>query len=180
MAKIYSQLEKAQMENTTADVASLPKGMMTYRTDLNVAKVSDGATMKELVDTSTSQVLTLKELTIPLITESATPANPSAGRRKVYFKADGNFYQLNSAGVERPIGTGGGGGSLEWIENANAPISDIENFFKIYKFLAGEAQKLYAAIRVPASYIAGSPIKLCLSFTQGTHLGTCLFNPWLL
>jgi len=28
--KIYSQLEKAQLENTTSDTAALPKGMVTY------------------------------------------------------------------------------------------------------------------------------------------------------
>ena len=38
MAKIYGQLEKAQLENTTSDTASHPKGMITYRTDLHPAR----------------------------------------------------------------------------------------------------------------------------------------------
>jgi len=41
-----------------------------------------------------------------------TPANPAAGRRKLYAKSDG-WYGLDSAGVETgPFGTGGGGGSF--------------------------------------------------------------------
>ena len=50
MAKIYGQLEKAQAENVTSDTATEPKGMMKYRTDTNVMKVSDGTTYKEVVD----------------------------------------------------------------------------------------------------------------------------------
>lgn len=34
------------------------------------------------------------------LNEIATPSNPAAGQHKYYFKADGNGYVLNSAGVE--------------------------------------------------------------------------------
>lgn len=174
--KVFSQLEKAQLENTTSDTASLPKGMATYRTDLNVAKISDGATMKEIVDTSTSQILSLKEIVTPIIPEVATPANPAAGKRKVYFKSDGVLYQLNSAGLERPIGSGGGGGSLEWLEDANAPVAAVENFMRIFKFEATLDQALYALVKVPKSYIAGSPIKLYSEFVSSDTSGDALIR----
>lgn len=39
----------------------------------------------------------------------ATPANPSAGENKLYFKSDDKLYKLTSAGTETEIGAGGGG-----------------------------------------------------------------------
>ncbi len=35
--------------------------------------------------------------------EFSTPGNPPAGKRKLYFKTDGNPYQLDSSGNENPI-----------------------------------------------------------------------------
>lgn len=63
--KVFSQLEKAQLENTTSDTPNLPKGMVTYRTDLNRAKVSDGSVLHEIVETDAAQTLTNKTLTSP-------------------------------------------------------------------------------------------------------------------
>lgn len=163
--KVYSQLEKAQLENTTSDTASLPKGMATYRTDVNRAKISNGTSQRELID---------EDAFSP--TEIATPAVPAAGRRKTYFKTDGNLYQLNSAGVERPIGTGGGGGSLQWIEADNAALAVVENFIRAYKYESGLGQAVYALVKVPASYIAGSPIKLYTEFYSDITSGNALIQ----
>lgn len=160
MAKIYSQLEKAQLENTTSDTASLPKGMVTYRTDVNRAKVSNGTSQRELIDEDSFSP-----------TEIATPAVPVAGRRKVYFKTDGVLYQLNSLGAEVPIGSGGGGGSLEWLEIENSPVASIENFARMFTFEAGLQQKLHTTIKVPASYIPGFPIKLLNQFISQDTAG---------
>jgi hypothetical protein len=41
-------------------------------------------------------------------TQIVTPANPPSGSMRLYPKADGNFYKLDSAGVEVAIGGGGG------------------------------------------------------------------------
>lgn len=43
--------------------------------------------------------------------EISTPTTPASGFNKVYPKTDGNFYNLSSTGVERKLGTGGGGSS---------------------------------------------------------------------
>lgn len=59
-------------------------------------------------------------------------------------------------------GGSGGGGSiyLNLEELANAAVRDVENNFAVYLFDNGLAQELYSAFRVPASYAAGSPIKV--------------------
>ena len=38
------------------------------------------------------------------ITEKTTPSNPASGFLKLYFKADGKLYKLNSSGVESTTG----------------------------------------------------------------------------
>lgn len=124
--KVYGQLEKAQLENTTSDTASHPKGMVTYRTDLNQAKVSNGTTYKLLIDEDSTQTLSNKTYASPATTgavtsaQTTTPANPSAGSNKLYFKADGKLYTLDSAGNEALVGSGAGGGVKNLITNGNA------------------------------------------------------------
>lgn len=56
-------------------------------------------------------------------TQIATPgANPSSGKMFLYPKSDGNFYKLDSAGVEVQVGSGGGSGSgsLNIVTNPSA------------------------------------------------------------
>lgn len=124
--KVYSQLEKAQLENTTSDTASLPKGMITYRTDLNIAKVSNGTSMLALIDESSTQTLSGKTYASPNFTgfsnwaQTTTPATPSAGNNRMYFKADGKLYTLDSAGNEAQVGSGAGGGVKNLITNGSA------------------------------------------------------------
>lgn len=52
-------------------------------------------------------------------TQIATPANPASGEHKIYPKSDGQFYNLNSAGVETPLGSGSGGGSKNYLGTVN-------------------------------------------------------------
>lgn len=40
----------------------------------------------------------------------ATPAAPAAGRQRLYFKADGRPYYIDSTGTERAVGSGSGSG----------------------------------------------------------------------
>ena len=123
--KVFSQLEKAQLENTTSDTGALPKGMITYRTDLNIPKVSNGTSMLALIDESSTQTLSNKTYASPITTgaftmaQTTTPANPSSGNNKVYFKADGKLYTLDSAGNEAAVGSGSGG-VKNLITNGNA------------------------------------------------------------
>lgn len=52
----------------------------------------------------------IANLSVPtLMAEFATPAAPPALQHKLYFKADGNLYMLNSASVETQVNGGGSG-----------------------------------------------------------------------
>lgn len=73
-----------------------------------------------LVGRNTTDTLTNKTLTSPVLTtptvdiytftdQGVAPSAPSAGSRKLYSKTTGKFYQLDSSGVERELGSGGTG-----------------------------------------------------------------------
>ncbi len=67
------------------------------------------------VQTLTNKTLTSPTINTPLVDvdtfteQGSTPATPAAGKRKVYAKSDG-IYHLDSAGNERRVGSGSGGG----------------------------------------------------------------------
>lgn len=128
--KVFSQLEKAQLENTTADTGSHPKGMITYRTDLNLPKVSNGTIYKTLVDEDTIQTLSNKLLASPEVTGSmllnqiATPSAPASGKHKIYPKSDGKLYTLDPAGNEALLGSGAGG-TKNYITDGDAEAGNV-------------------------------------------------------
>src|SRR5574343_1168262 len=124
MAKIFGQLEKGQLENTTSDTAAHPKEMATYRTDINQMKVSNGTTYKAVIDEDSTQTLSNKTYASPSTTgpttaaQTTTPSTPSSGFNKLYFKSDDKLYTLDSAGTESPVGSGVG--DKNYITNYNA------------------------------------------------------------
>lgn len=82
-----------------------------------------------LVGRATTDTLTNKTLTSPTINtptidvvswddQASTPANPSAGVYKMYFKTDGQLYKLDSNGVEAQVGSGVGGLNLMVLDTA--------------------------------------------------------------
>lgn len=75
----------------------------------------------DVVGTTDAQDLSNKTITDALILEEtvSTPSTPAAGDRKIYPKNDGKLYQLNDAGEEREVGSGGGAGELNLIEDSS-------------------------------------------------------------
>lgn len=111
-------------------------------------------------------------------TAGSVPASPSAGKIVLYAKDDGSLYKKNSAGVESAIGGAGGGGgsSVKWIEDVNPPVAVFEYNAQSYVFTDGLLQSLYAQVRIPSSFVAGSQINLLgLFYASGTS-STVLFR----
>jgi len=139
--KVYGQLERAQIENLTADPTgvNLVVGLVWFRTDLNLFRWYDGAQVREAVDLDSAQTLINKTLTAPIMSDPeisgvttysevvGTPANPAAGKSKFYFKDDGLYYTLDSEGNEVPIGSGSGGG-LDVFHTEDFEINNVADF----------------------------------------------------
>jgi hypothetical protein len=94
----------------------------------------------------------------------SAPANPSAGKLRLYFES-GLFYYRDSAGVASPVGGGaGGGGGAQWNQTAGvAPLAAEENGEQVYLYEQGISQTLTLWLKVPQGYIAGRQIKMYLS-----------------
>jgi hypothetical protein len=106
---------------------------------------------------------------------SSLPAAGNAGRTA--WVSDQGILKVDNGTAWLPVGSGGGGGgSLRWVEDANAPIPEVENLQQVYMYSAGLGQSLYALIKVPQSYIAGFPIALKMSFYSPDSSGTALLQ----
>ncbi len=93
----------------------------------------------------------------------ADPANPVAGKQRVYIK-NGVMYFRDDLGSVTPVGSGGGGGGgAAWYpQPGNAPLEDTENGEKVFLFESGLAQVCTLWLKVPSSYLAGSPVTMKL------------------
>ena len=94
---------------------------------------------------------------------------------KIYVTANGINQQLSAAITSGLVG-GGGGGSLQWIEGPNAPLTTIDSTNnRVFQFQSGQGQKLYALIKVPHQY-GGNQIKMYLSFYSPDTSGNVLLQ----
>jgi hypothetical protein len=82
------------------------------------ASTFNSAFVSKTADSTTSGTLTQDKESV--LKEIATPTTPSSGYGKIYFKADGKLYQLNDAGIETQVGSGAGGGGINYISNGSA------------------------------------------------------------
>ena len=107
--KVFGQLEKAQIEQLSADPAGveLVTGRVWYNTTDSVYRGYDGSVVTEFADLATAQTFQNKTLDDALVSNhmefthlGATPAAPAAGFGRLYQKTDGNFYYINNTGGE--------------------------------------------------------------------------------
>lgn len=147
--QVYGFLEKAQLENVSADLSNTLAGLIWFNTTDSRARFYDGGAIRSVVDENSTQTITGKTLTgniiasfspdgvqtitAPIISgallvdqhtlnymdflHQTTPAAPSVGGIRVYSKNDNQLYKLDSEGNEVPIGTGGGGLDIFFIED---------------------------------------------------------------
>jgi hypothetical protein len=120
-------------------------------------KVSDGGTF-------TSGTLVTPQVDILTMSEESTPANPSSGNLKLYFKNDGNLYKLNNSGIENQVGGGGssgGGAGKNYFSDPNTEI--IGNYTPFDD----------GAVSVPVDGTGGSPSLVSVALkTSGQFWGT--------
>ncbi|TXH44796.1 MAG: hypothetical protein E6Q97_32210 [Desulfurellales bacterium] len=75
-------------------------------------------------------------------------------------------------GVKWANASGGGGGSLFWVEGSSSPVPSVEYDNQVYNYIQGGGQDLYALVKVPSSYQAGSQVFLRGEFYSPDSSGT--------
>lgn len=108
---------------------SVSNGQLANASTFNNAFVSKSA------NSTVSGTITQDKESV--LKEIATPATPSSGYGKIYFKSDGKLYQLNDAGIETQVGSGaGGGGGVNFISNGTAEDNNTTGW-AVYADAAG-------------------------------------------
>lgn len=109
-------------------------------------------------------------------TDSGKPAAGNAGR--VIFLTDLLTFMGDNGTAFTPLGGGGAGGSLKWVENGPSPELIKEANVEVYAYALGDAgsQALYALVRVPTSYVAGRQISLKIPVYSVDASGTFLIQ----
>lgn len=144
--KVYSQLEKAQLENTTSSPASDAEGMISYRTDNNEAQVSDGTVYHALADVDSAQVFTNKDYnggtasdTSRITVPKDTIANLDGLTRKegtVVYATDLQQLYYDDGSNLLPIGAGSGTSGVNYIDNPDAEVDTTG--WAVYADAAGQ------------------------------------------
>ncbi len=116
---------------TNTELGYLSGVSSSIQTQLAAKQDSSTATTLTGTQTLTNKTLTSPTINTPTVDietytdQSSTPSNPAVGKRKLYSKTDGKFYQLDSAGVETQIGSSGSGlvpaGSVIAFAGVSAP-----------------------------------------------------------
>ena len=94
----------------SATITASTTNALTIGTGLSGTSFNGGTAVTIAIDSTVvtltgTQSLTNKSIGDALtFAQITTPANPSAGFNKLYVKADGSFYSLNSSGTERLVG----------------------------------------------------------------------------
>jgi len=78
--------------------------------------------LDDKIEADSTDDLSNKTFTDPvtLQEQGSTPTTPASGDKKLYPKTDGKLYTLDDAGIETEVGSGGGGGGINYIDNSDA------------------------------------------------------------
>lgn len=87
------------------------------------------------------------------------------------FSNDGVRYQALGSGG------GGGGGGANWQPvDGIAPVTQLEFSEKVFQFAQGQNQAISLLVKVPSSYLPGSPVKLKLNHYSPSSTGYFKFQ----
>lgn len=92
-----------------------------------------------------------------------------------YFNTTLHLVRVYANGSWRALGSGGGGAGFTWKPISGTAPVDAEEFGEVvWNFSAQQAQELYATVKVPQSYNAGTPIIVYVSAYSPSTSGTIL------
>ncbi len=155
-----------------AGTARTNLGLGSMATQAASAVAITGGTITADFDGGTAS--NTQRITVP----KNTKANLDALTRKegtIVYATDQAKAYVDTGAALIAVGSGGGGSSLNWIEDALAPVASSEYGQRVYAFADGETQYLYAAVRVPSTYTAGGQINL-----RGLFYGNAAANTVLM
>ncbi len=158
---------------TQLDAKASSAALTTHEADTSTHGVAVA-----IVGTTETQTLTNKTLTSPTVNtpttdvvtwddQASTPASPSSGFYKTYFKSDGKLYKLNSSGTEVEVGSGGAGG-INYVQQGGGN-HDAESGTTGWTTYADGAA-------TPVDLTAGSPSATWTQITSSQLRGTASFK----
>lgn len=106
--------------------------------------------------------------------DASKPSPGNAGR--VIFITDLLTLLVDNGSAWIPLGSGGGGSSILWYEDENAPSLATINRMQVYSFGQGQGQTIYTEYKVPTSYAIGRPITLKVNHYSADTSGTFLLQ----
>lgn len=138
-----------------------------------------------------NQILALYNASSAIVTVKHENASASAANRfslensrDISLKAGGAALFRYDKTLTRWVpaaGSGSGGGGmggfpLKWLPDVGAPLSLQENFLQLWEFEAGLGQVIYAAYKVPASYVAGTALSMRFQWYSAGTSGNVLLK----
>jgi hypothetical protein len=152
-------------------------------------KIGSVGSLKEVITAGDTQTLTNKTLTGATINNPAragvkedTEANlttyaTTATNGQWAFATDTKVMYQIVDGELIPAGAGGGGVSLNWKANTNAPFDEFIDGLDLKSFDDVSSQEIFATLSVPQSYRPGKPIRLLgASFFANITAGNVFFK----
>jgi hypothetical protein len=110
------------------------------------------------------------------LTSTGADVTVAANSSAEFVYDTGQSRWVTKSGSGSGSGSSAGGMSLRWVEDLASPTPVTENNDLVYGFTIGLSQKLYARIKVPLGYTAGSPINLRLTCYSPDSSGSPLIQ----
>jgi hypothetical protein len=120
------------------------------------------------------QFLGTKAVLLPI---GSTAQRPTGTNGLMRFNSDTGKFEGYAGGLWKDVGGAGGGAGFAWKAISGTAPDPSEEYGEIVNlFGAGLAQELYAAIKIPQGYTAGSQLFLYVSGYSPSASGTILLQ----